>query len=159
MKRAVNKTKGFTLVELIIVIAIFSLIFSSATVVFGDLIGRNSLKYHGYQLVQNLREARTSAVVQKNDSAWGIYFNNVILPYGYTFFKGDSYGGRDATYDLDFEFPAVISISQLDLGGEKEIVFSKSSGSPLSSGSLTLTTDKESYTVFINTLGLIDFNF
>jgi len=159
MTTAVIKTKGFTLIELILVIAVFSLLFGSATIVFGNLIGRNSLKYHGYQLVQNLREYRINAVTSKNDSDWGIYINNVILPYGYTLFRGDDFVGRNTNFDLVFEFPSALSISQVNLGGLREIYFEKSNGLPSDSGNVVLTAEGQNYVISINELGLIDYSF
>lgn len=159
MTKSCFKARGFTLIELILVIAVFSIIFSSASVVFGNMIGRNNLKYHGYLLVQNLREARMNSISHKNDSEWGIHFNDAVTPYGYTFFKGASFVTRDSDYDLDFEFPEIIGISQLNFGGTKEIVFHVSSGFPTTTGNLALATDNESYAVFINSAGLVDYSY
>ena len=152
-----SKTNGFTLIELVLVIAVLSIVFSSATVVFGNMIGRNSLKYHGYQIVQNLRQQRTNTVTGKDDSDWGIYFNNVIQPYGYTLFRGNDFVGRDSTYDLTFEFPSVLRIEQMNLGGGKELYFQKSSGLPSHNGNVVLGAEGETYDISINELGLVDY--
>ena len=159
MRIRLKQKKGFTLVELIIVIAIFSIIFTSSTLVFGNTIQRNSLRYNSYQLVQNMRELRTNSISQKGDSSWGVYFQNSSSPYGYTMFRGSSYASRDASYDLDFEFPEVLSFQQLSLGGSNEIVFDQSSGRTSNSGSLSISADSEVYSITVNQLGIVDYQF
>lgn len=149
---------GFTLIELILVVGIFMVVFSSGALVYGNLIQKNSLTYHGSQLVQMLREARTNAVSQKRDSAWGVYFDHLSSPYGYTLFKGDSYAGRDPLYDLIIQLPSVIGVSGFDLGGSDEIVFNKSDGVPSASGTVTLTAENNAYSITVNGLGLVDFS-
>jgi len=153
-----TRRRGFTLIELILVVGVFSIVFSSGTIVFGSLIQRNSLNYHGNQLVQLLREARTNAIVQKRDSAWGLYFDHSASSHGYTLFKGESYAGRDLVFDLIVELPGVIAISQLDLGGSDELVFSKSDGIPSASGTLSLMAENKIYSITVNNLGLVDFS-
>ena len=157
MKRA-HETVGFTLIELILVVGIFSLVFISSGVVFGNLIQKNSLDYHGYQLVQNLREARMNAVTQWRDSACGLYFDTSALPHGYTVFKGNSFAGRDAAYDLSFELPEAVAISQLDPGGFNELVFGKSDGLPSVFGGLVLAAEDKTFSITVNSLGLADFD-
>lgn len=154
-----KNNRGFTLIELILVIGVLSVVFGSSTIVFGNVIQRNSLKYNGYQLVQNLREARINSVSQKNDSAWGIYFDDTSIPHGYTFFKGQSYNTRDSNLDLVFEFPEVVTINQLSLGGFDEVVFSQSSGLASNSGSIDLLADTETYSISINDLGFVNYQF
>jgi prepilin-type N-terminal cleavage/methylation domain-containing protein len=157
MMKLIEKTDGFTLIELILVVGLFTIVFSSGAIVFGGLIQRNSLNYYGNQLVQMLREARTNAVVQKNDSSWGLHFNRVIPPYSYTFFKGESYAGRDPAFDLAIELPSVVTISQFDLGGSDEFIFNKSDGISLPSGTLSLTAENNVFSISVNSLGLVDF--
>ncbi len=158
MKKRIGKTEGFTLIELILVIVVLSLTFAMAAVAFGNLIGRNNLKYNGYQIVQNLREARSNSVIQKNDASWGLYFDDLSVLHGYTFFQGSSYGGRDTAFDLVFEFPNSLTFSQLNFGGPREIVFSKSDGTPSSIGNLVMTAEDLTYTITINALGLVDYS-
>jgi len=154
------KTKGFTLLELTLVVAIFAIVFGSGSLVFGNILGKNALQQHGYQLVQNLREARTNSISQKGgNSAWGIYFANSSLPNNYTIFEGDSYATRNQNSDINFEFPNFLTITSINLSDSKEIVFEESTGNTVNKGQIVLTTDRLNYAVTINELGLIDYRF
>lgn len=155
--KSLQQIKGFTLVELIIVIGVFMLIAGSSTIVFGNVLSKNALKYYGYQLVQDLREARTSAVAQNGDSSWGVYFNDSSLLHGYTFFKGNNHATRDTSFDRIVEFPKVLRFTRISFGGLKELVFSLSEGSPNGSGYMILTADSKDYTISINAFGLVEY--
>lgn len=152
--------KGFTLIELILVIGVFTIIFTSSTLVLADIIQRNSLQYSGYQLVQNIREVRTNALTQRNDSDWGIHFSYTSLPHGYTIFSGPNYAGRDITFDINFELPEIVRVDQLNLGsGGSDLIFSQSDARTVNFGNLSLMADGETYFIVINELGFVDYDF
>jgi prepilin-type N-terminal cleavage/methylation domain-containing protein len=156
MKKLLKSTTGFSLVELLLVIALFALLFSASTVVFGALASRQSLQTEGERVVQTLREARTYALSQRLDSAWGVYLDTASDPQAFILFKGSSYAGRDAAYDqVNALFPSV-HYGALNLGGAFEIVFSKRTGSALTSGTFELATE-DVLTVSVNPLGFIDY--
>lgn len=157
MVNQVSHLKGFTLLELILVVAMFFLVLGSGALVFGNLIGKNALRYYGHQLVQDLREVRTASISQKEDSSWGVFFDDVSPGYGYTVFKGQSYATRDASFDRNLEFPSVLRISLLNFGGAKEIHFQQSDGFPEGPGFLVLTANNEDLSISINTLGLVEY--
>lgn len=158
-KGSARQQAGFTLVELIVVIGVFVIILGSSAVVFGKVINRNSLKYYGYQLVQDLREARTNSIVQKQDSSWGMYFDDNSTPHGYTLFKGDSYVARDSAFDRHLDFPKVLYFSWVNFGGPKELIFDKSTGEPGNPGFLILTAENLDYSISINSFGIVEYEF
>lgn len=157
MKGNSRHTKGFTLIELMVIISIFMLLVGSGSIVFGDMIGRNSLRYYGYRIVQDLREMRSTAVAGKQDAAWGVYFNSVSRPHGYVLFKGASFAGRDSAFDIEQELPKVLRLSRVNLNGFKEVAFSSSEGVPNHPGYLILNSDTGEYTININSFGLVEY--
>jgi prepilin-type N-terminal cleavage/methylation domain-containing protein len=159
VKQFLSDIRGVTFLELIIVVAIFALIFSAGTLVFGDIFGRNALRYGGHQLVQDLREARSSAISQKEDSPWGIYFDNSHLPHSYTLFKGADYNVRDSAFDRYFEFPRAVSFHVLSLNPTHTIVFEKSNGFPVKPGYVILQSEQREYSISVNSFGLVEYNY
>jgi prepilin-type N-terminal cleavage/methylation domain-containing protein len=159
MLKVFKDIRGFTVLELILVIAIFAILFSSTAVVFGNMLNENRLASKGYEIVQSLREARTDAVSQKENSKWGVYLDTSTDPDSYVVFKGDSYALRDPSFDLAVNFPTSVMISNIDIAGGDEIVFGKRSGETENTGSFSLTTEDEQFNITVNQLGLIDYNY
>jgi prepilin-type N-terminal cleavage/methylation domain-containing protein len=159
MLNVFKNNKGFTIFELILVIAIFAIIFSSTAIVFGNMLNENRLASKGYEIVQSLREARTNAVSQKENSKWGVYLETSTAPDRYIVFKGDSYASRDSAFDQTVIFSSSVIFSNIDISGGNEIVFGKRSGETENIGSFDLVTENERFNVTVNRLGLIDYNY
>jgi prepilin-type N-terminal cleavage/methylation domain-containing protein len=157
MKRNSTDNKGFTLIELMVVISIFVLLIGSGSLVFGDMIARNSLRYYGYRIVQDLREMRSNAVAQKQDDSWGVYFNPAAQPNSYILFKGSNFASRDSAFDIEQILPKVLHLSRVNLNSFKEVTFSSSKGMPNHPGYLILNSDKGEYTISINSFGLVEY--
>jgi prepilin-type N-terminal cleavage/methylation domain-containing protein len=159
MLNVFKNSKGFTIFELILVIAIFAIIFSSTAIVFGNMLNTHRLASKGYEIVQSLREARTDAVSQKENSKWGMYLQTSADTNRYIVFKGDSYASRDSMFDQAVILPESVTFSNIDISGGNEIVFGKRSGETENTGSFDLVTGEDKFSVTVNRLGLIDYNF
>lgn len=143
--------------ELIIVIALFSLLFGTAGVVLGNFSTDQALRAGGERLVQSLREAHNNAVTQQRDSAWGVYMDSSTDPDQYVVFKGNSYVSRDTSFDQINKFHTKVIFQNINLtGGGNEIVFSKRSGLTSDFGTVRLATDSGVFDVEVNGMGLID---
>jgi prepilin-type N-terminal cleavage/methylation domain-containing protein len=113
--------KGFTLLEILLVIGIISILLVFIVPVSLDFYKNQQLEVQTQSIIQTLRRAQSKAMAVELDSAFGFY----ITSQNYTLFRGNSYATRDAQYDEVFELPEIISI-----GGLTEIVFLKSDGLP-----------------------------
>jgi len=134
LKKFLNpkSTYGFTLLELLIVIGMTVIVFAFS-MPFGLQFYRSQIADEtSNNLVDVLRNARQYAVLQKNDSSFGVYLDsthgNIIL------FQGPSYSGRNQTYDEVYPFTSGVS-----LGGLNEIVFSKQTGTPSATGTVDVS--------------------
>lgn len=144
-----QKNAGITLIEVILVIAIISLLGVSSTSIGARFLVDNYLENKTNELVSLLQTAQINAISGKNDTNWGVTVaNNQII-----IFSGDSYATRNPEFDQFFRYPSSITISN------QEIIFNKVEGSPNAPLSYTLTSNAGKISnVSINQLGVIDVN-
>lgn len=123
-KKEINGHSGFTLIELIIVIALI-VIFTLMTLPLGiDFYQEQMLEGETTKLAENLKIAQSRSRTAREDSSWGIAFNQPEEGY-YTLFRGGSYEvGED--YEI-FEIERNVEIvSEIE-----EVVFQKNTGRPI----------------------------
>ncbi len=139
--------KGFSLVELIVVIGILILLIVVGDSVYTNFRSRNSLDISVSGYVQALRHAQTNSEQVQGDSVWGtaIFSDRAVV------FKGVNYLSRTTSSDQIVGFPSGIVV-----GGLAEVVFEKTTGSALSTGTTTITNNNgEVRNIFINEKGTI----
>ena len=157
MKFDHKKPLGFTLVELILVIAIFTILFGTGAVALGNFVSGQALHTAQSQFTQSLREARSFSVAQHYDSPWGVYLDTVAEPDRLVLFQGASYPLRDSDFDQVTPFYKSITFKQISLAsGLNEIVFAKRTGQTGDYGTVTLggAADDEKE-ISVNGLGII----
>ena len=141
--------RAFTLVELLLSMAIIAIVGAASFSVGGSFLVRNHLRNKTQELVASLYSAQINAQEGKNDSQWGVYVSSqeIIL------FSGDSYLSRNTAFDESFHVPGSITSS----GGE--VLFSQFWGEPSGTLSFTLTSNAgDTKTISINQLGSINVN-
>lgn len=137
--------RGFTLIELMLSLALIAIITAVALPVSRTFQSRNDLDVAANTVAQTLRRAQTLSQGMDGDTTWGVQ----VATGSVTLFRGTSYAARDTSFDELTTLPATISSS-----GLTEIVFSKFSGDPTSTGTFTLTgLENEIRTITINTKG------
>lgn len=142
----ISHKKGFTLVELLLTVAIVS--------VLGGVLFPLSYSFFQAQLLDETREgiagtlryAGSLAIAGKRDAQFGVK----ILPDSYVMFEGDSYAARTAGEDLSFPLPSSITIT-----GPDEIVFSEGTGVPSESGAIGLTMGAREVFVYVGEKGTV----
>lgn len=143
-----KSVKGITLFEVIITIAIFTLLIAFLSPSVLDFYQEREFDVHFKSIVQSLRRAQLQSMAGEKESSFGFYFGTNY----YILFKGDSYTSRDVAFDEVFELPADFLIS-----GISEIVFSKIKGLPSNRGDIVLTSGNRSGTISINEMGMINY--
>ena len=113
---------------------------------FTRLFYRNNLDSAHQKIKSELYRAQSFARASKNDSDWGIYFNNneIIL------FAGTSYTDRDISLDQIEEIN-----NQIIFSGLNQVVFEKNSGLTLNPGQIILSYKGDSLVLDINEKSLI----
>ncbi len=130
----IHYSKGFTLVEILTVIALMSL-FLFLTVPIGmDFYREQIMQEQAEMLANNLKNAQARAQAGKGDSSWGLKFepDDQGCTNCYVFFKGDLYEdeGRNEDYDWVFELPTGVSIEEYLEVKIDQIIFERGTGEP-----------------------------
>ncbi|MBP9821744.1 MAG: hypothetical protein KBC98_02590 [Candidatus Pacebacteria bacterium] len=139
--------KGFTLIEISLVMAFTTLILIFTVPATLRFIGSQNLSETASALVSSLRQAHNQAVFQKNDSSFGVKF----LPTSYIVFQGSSYASRTTSQDITIPLSGDITLS-----GISEIVFTKRTGLPSTTGTILIQSSSKSLSVSINQQGIIE---
>ncbi len=145
--RGVSNQSGFTLLEIMLVVALVSVIAGFSTPLILRAQRQNDLDIASTSVVQSLRRAQILAQTAKADGDWGVYITNdqVVV------FTGSSFAGRDVGYDEEIDLGNAISAS-----GDQEFIFEKLTGFT-STGSATLSTDTDSQEISINEKGMLTY--
>jgi prepilin-type N-terminal cleavage/methylation domain-containing protein len=138
---------GFTLFELLIVLAIFVVLAIIFTPIALNLYRDSEFNRSADELVWSLKEARDNAISNNDNSAYGVYINeNKIIV-----FEGASYN-ENINEENNYKIPSYIIIS-----GLQEIVFAPSSGLLQNFGSIILKSGDTVKKITIDSQGSINF--
>jgi prepilin-type N-terminal cleavage/methylation domain-containing protein len=141
--------RGFTLLEVLLTIALMSILFAFSTPIYQSLQARNSLDVATDTSVQMLRRAQILSQAVDGDASWGVRIQNDEI----TLFRGNDFASRTTDFDEFFKLSAAITFS-----GLSEIVFAKFSGEPSTTGILTFTSSTNEVRVAeINSKGVIHY--
>jgi len=143
-----NIKKGFTLIEIIIVIGIIGLLASISMNAYTNSKSHENLQTSTLGLVEAVRHAQSNAQSGKLDSSWGVKLN----PSEVVVFKGSSYTARDSSLDQLLGLPSGVVVT-----GLSEIVFSKIIGNTTNTGTITVTSGSEIKNITINEKGTITY--
>lgn len=123
--------KGFTLIEILITIAIVSILTAITVNYFNDLRQDKALLGVSETISAYLEETKTNSQAGLNGEKHGIKFATST----YTIFEGSSYdvddpNNKELTIDSDFEIETNLT--------DNEIIFSRINGEPNNFGTVTI---------------------
>lgn len=146
---------GFTLVEMIIVVALVAMIAVLATVSFSAVTARQALDKSTDSVVAVLAQARSFTLSAKADSAYGVR----LLTTGPVLFAGTTYDAASPT-NVPLLLDPRLSIANISLsGGGSDVLFRKLTGTTTQSGTfrVIITSTPTSYrTVTIYATGIVE---
>ncbi|EKD43857.1 MAG: hypothetical protein ACD_72C00096G0002 [uncultured bacterium] len=141
--------KGFTLIELILVIAFIAILAGVSLPIFKTFQTENDFSLAASTIAQTMRTAALYSQAVSHDSPWGVKLENgkAIL------FKGANFATRDNTFDKIFDLP-----SSLQVDGLIEENYTIFTGLPTQVGMIVLTDiDGRTKEISINAAGLLDY--
>lgn len=124
------KMKGFTIVELLLTIAMIAIITGVAIPLYSISQSKDDLETESSMVASAIRSARIFSTSGKENSEWGFHVETGKL----IIFKGASYPSRDTSFDEELQIGESIAFSGLN-----DIYFTKLYGIPNTTGSLVLT--------------------
>ncbi len=139
---------GFTLLELLLSVAIISLLAGLSLPVYRTLLTKNDLDIAAVSIAQSLRRAQILSQSVDGDTSWGVKAQSGNI----TLFKGSSFTARDTNVDETFDMPTTIGVS-----GTTEIVFAKFTGLPQTTGTINISTESDTRSVSINEKGTVSY--
>ncbi len=149
----IRKTNsGFTLFELLLTVAAFAIIAAIAIPFSNSSIVRGNLDSSVRTVETSLHRAYTYARAGENDSSWGTYITSAEA----VVYSGSSYAGRDSRFDeINYISSPVVLGGTLFSGGSADIIFTKGTGIPALTGTITLTAGEIMKTINVNAKGAI----
>lgn len=127
--RSPNNSSGFSLIELVVAVGIFAILFSLGPYIGLQLVSSHVFATDVLTLDTLVRKARSQTMHGIDGASHGVH----ISSNGYLFFTGDSHEHRTAALDIFFPAPTHIIRS-----GLSEIVFNRATGR-CTAGTVTLT--------------------
>jgi prepilin-type N-terminal cleavage/methylation domain-containing protein len=147
------RSRGFTLLELLLSVAVISLLAGLSLPVYRTLMKKNDLDIAANTIASSLRRAQILSQAVDGDTAVGVdvVWGVRTQPGGIILFKGASYTGRDTDFDETFEVPVTIDVD------DTEVIFTKFTGYPQATGTINLSTENDTRAVTINEKGTITY--
>lgn len=135
-----QRVAGFTLIEILVVVAILGVISVMSFPFYSRLISQNNVSDTVNNLVETLRKAQSYSLAGKDGSDWGVKYSNssfVLLRES-----------TNTTFDT-YNLPTTINLTGLN-----HIVFSRPTGLPNVTGTFNISGGNETKSVTLNYEGV-----
>lgn len=146
------KKRGFTFIELAVVIAIFAILTTTAVVGLRYFQFSTTLNGEANKMVSAIKLARNKAMASENNQNYGLYFD---LTGKYVLFSGDSYATTSAD-NIIYNLAPQIEFDSVNLNGGQTVIFNHVSGATEQTGAITIkltSNPSEFQTILINASG------
>jgi prepilin-type N-terminal cleavage/methylation domain-containing protein len=140
-----KKAHGFTLIELVLVVALLLTVAVLSTSFYSRFLVQNDVSNTVDRLVNSLRKAQINSMMGKQNDTWGVSYASKKI----TLFKG-------ATLGINPSFNEVFTVNNaITVSGLNEIVFSSPNGTPSTAATITISGNNSSKTIKVNAQGVV----
>lgn len=128
------RQKGFTLMEIVVVVAISTLLLGISLSAFTGVVNRQTIEKDTENVYAMLQKARNLAIDGVDGSQYGVRFASTTI----TLFKGTGYSATNPTNQVT-SLGAKTEVSWINLtSGTSTIYFSKINGKPSATGTIEI---------------------
>ena len=155
----VKHNNGFTLIEILLVIAVLIILLTMSIVALLPFQKQSDLQSSSQEIINALRRAQNRTLASENDSTFGVFIDTISSPHRYTLFQGTTYASRDPSFDEISLLSESIEFFVVDLGGGDEIVFDRLEGTTSQPGDITIrlkSSPSQTKVVYIDALGVVE---
>ena len=146
-----SRTSGFTLLEILIVVAILAVVATIGTGIYRNLAKRVEFDEARAVFVSDLKHARALAMSGENALAWGIRIQN-STDDTHALFSGTSYVA--GTVNTTTTLPTGVTWESPTEGNNTDVVFSRITGTT-TAATITMTSEGVSQTITVTAVGHI----
>lgn len=145
-------SRGFTLIEIILAIAILSIIMAVIISGMMDYVNYQRMQADVVEVSSQIRETRQNSLSAQDDTHYGVHFESDSV----TIFDGDTYNALDP--DNQVTSFSIVGLATDLTNGDSDIVFSRLTGVPSATGTITITSNQlgTTATITVNGTGLVD---
>lgn len=147
-----QKKYGFTLVEIIVVIAILALVATISVVTFMNMHRDATLRATASDVYESFTNARERTLASENDTVYGVHLATSSI----TRFVGNTYSAGHASNTV-FTFENIVSATGTLVMQNANIIFERLTGKPSATGTLYIRNGVSTSTVTIHGSGLIEY--
>lgn len=122
------------IIEIIIVIVILGIISAILLSAFSEFRSNGYLIDAETHIVVILRDARSRTLASRGGSQYGVHFEEARA----VLFIGNTYNPLDTVNNEIYILPLGVRISDISLGGGGEIIYTRLTGTPSVSGTVTI---------------------
>lgn len=143
-------TAGFTMLEIVISVAILALIVSLSLGALSSFRERQSLVSEGEGIASLVRDARTRTLAGQGGTAWSVFFSSTAV----ILFPGTSYvvgGPNQVVRDI----PAHMTLSTALLGGGSTLSFERLVGTTNQAGTISLSSGASTLVLRVEQGGVV----
>lgn len=137
---------GFTLIELLLSMAVLSIMTATSVPLLVAYQNQNEIHLKGQEITSMLRRAQLYARTSNDSSEWSVR----VQPGSATLYKGTTFATRDVSADETSVLPSSIVPS-----GLSSVTFTKLSGIPSATGTITLTSGTQTRLISLNSVGMV----
>lgn len=144
--------KGFTMVEIIIVIAILAIIATISVMAFVNMHKASTLRGATSDVYESFTRARELTLASENDTVYGVH----LATSSVTRFAGGTYSAGSASNTV-FTFGSIVSATGTLVMQNANITFERLTGKPSATGTIYVRNGLSTSSVTIYGSGLIEY--